>query len=72
MSTIGLSAPAAYVLRSLLEHPRRGTAAEIADGAPADQGLDEAAARGALQELSDRGLAVQGTDGRWQTTGAPG
>jgi hypothetical protein len=68
MSTIGLSAPAAYVLRSLLDHPQRDTAQAIADGAPAADGLDAAAARDALGELAGRGLAIEGDDGRWRLT----
>jgi hypothetical protein len=70
MSTIGLSSPAAYVLRSLLEHPERGSLREILDGAPPEHGLDEDSVRAGLQELSDRGLAAQGSDERWAATGA--
>jgi hypothetical protein len=70
MSTVGLSSPAAYVLRSLLEHPERGSLLEILDGAPPEHGLDEASVHAGLQELSERGLASQGTDGRWAATGA--
>jgi hypothetical protein len=68
MSTIGLTAPAAYVLRSLMEHPQRDTAQAIADGAPAAEGLDAAAARDGLGELAARDLAVEGEDGRWRLT----
>jgi hypothetical protein len=68
MSTIGLSAPAAYVLRSLMEHPQRDTAQAIADGAAAAEGLDTATAHHGLGELAARGLAVEGEDGRWRLT----
>ncbi|MEA2302978.1 MAG: hypothetical protein QOH43_258 [Solirubrobacteraceae bacterium] len=68
MSTIGLTAPAAYVLRSLMEHPQRDTVQAIADGAPAAEGLGAVAARDGLGELAARGLAVEGEDGRWRLT----
>jgi DNA-binding IclR family transcriptional regulator len=68
MSTIGLSAPAAYVLRSLMEHPQRDTAQAIADGAPDAEGLDTATTHDGLDELAARGLAVEGEDGRWRLT----
>jgi hypothetical protein len=68
MSTIGMSSPAAYVLRSLMEHPERDTPSAIADGAPADSMIDEAAARDGLGELGSRGLATEGDDGRWRLT----
>jgi hypothetical protein len=66
--TIGLSAPAAYVLRSLVEHPEHDTAQAIAAAAPGSAGVDEPAARDALGELSERGLAAQGDGGTWQIT----
>ena len=68
MSTIGLSAPAAYVLRSLMEHPQRDTAQAIADGAPAAEGLDTATTHDGLGELAARDLATEGEGGRWRLT----
>lgn len=70
MSTIGLSAPARYVLRSLMEQPHLQTADEIAEGPLAPQGIDTATLRGGLAQLADRGLAVEGADGRWSLTDA--
>jgi hypothetical protein len=68
MSTIGLSAPAAYVLRSLLEHPQRQTAEAIADAASAADHIDATAAHDGLSQLAARGLAAEGDGGRWQLT----
>jgi hypothetical protein len=66
--TYALSAGAAFVLRSLMEHPDLQTADEIA-GAPHVQGqLDADGARDGLRELSDRGLAAESADGRWSVT----
>jgi hypothetical protein len=61
MSTIGLSPPAAYVLRMLMEQPHRDTAEAIAD-------VDAAAARDGFGELASRGLAAEDADGRWALT----
>jgi DNA-binding IclR family transcriptional regulator len=66
--TIGLSAPAAYVLRSLMEHPQHDTARAIAAAAPDGVGIDESTARDALGELSERGLAAEGAGDTWQIT----
>jgi hypothetical protein len=68
MSTIGLSPPAAYVLRMLMEQPHRDTAEAIADGAEAGAGIDAAAARDGFGELASRGLAAEDADGRWALT----
>jgi len=61
--TYSLSAAAASVLRSLMEHPERGTPEEIAD-----ESVDTGAARDGLRELAGRGLAEQAVDGRWHVT----
>jgi hypothetical protein len=61
--TYSLSAAAAYVLRSLMEHPERGTPEEIAD-----ESIDAGAARDALRELAGHCLAEQAVDRRWQVT----
>ena len=61
--THSLSAAAAYVLRSLMEHPERGTPEEIAL-----ESIDAGAARDGLRELSGHGLAEQNVDGRWRVT----
>jgi hypothetical protein len=67
-NTLGVAA--AFVLRSLTEHPDRQNAQEIADGAPAGDRIDTAAARDGLGELAGRGLAAEGSDGRWHLTDA--
>ena len=61
--TYSLSAAAAYVLRSLIEHPERGAPGEIADDT-----IAIGAARDGLRELADRGFAEQAVDGRWHVT----
>lgn len=63
-----LSAAAAFVIRSLLEHPNRQTPEEIA--APHAGEIDAEGAGGGLAELEARGLAAQDPDGRWQLTDA--
>jgi hypothetical protein len=68
--TYTLGAAAAFVLRSLMDHPDRQTPQEIADGAQARDELDAEAARGGLGELAARGLAAEGSDGRWHLTDA--
>jgi hypothetical protein len=61
--THSLSAAASFVLRSLMEHPERGTPEEIADAS-----IDAGSARDGLRELAGRGLADQAADGRWHIT----
>ena len=61
--TYSLSAAAAYVLRSLMEHPERGTPEEIAD-----ESIDVGAAGDGLRELARRGLAEEAAGGRWHVT----
>jgi hypothetical protein len=61
--TYSLSAAAAYVLRSLMEHPGRDTPDEIAN-----ESIEAGTARDGLRELAGRGLAEQGVDGRWRVT----
>jgi hypothetical protein len=66
--TYSLSAAAAFVMRSLMEHPQLQTAEEIA-GAPHAQGeIDADGARAALHELQQRGLAAENADHRWHLT----
>jgi hypothetical protein len=61
--TYPLSAAAGYVLRSLMEHPERGTPDEIAD-----ESIEAGTARDGLRELAGHGLAEQAVDGHWQLT----
>jgi hypothetical protein len=63
--TYALSAAAAFVIRSLSEHPDRGTADEIAG---ARDELDATGAQAGLDELRQRGLAEPDADGRWSLT----
>jgi hypothetical protein len=66
----GLNVAAAFVLRSLFDHPDRQTPEEIA-GAPDARGrIDAEGARGGLGELTKHGLAAEGSDGCWQLTDA--
>jgi hypothetical protein len=66
--TYALSAAAAFVLRSLTEHPDLQTADEIADAPHAQGEIDAGAARDGLRELGDHGLAAENSDGRWGVT----
>jgi hypothetical protein len=66
MSTPGLSAVAAWVFRSLRDHPELSLPDAIAAGPASDGVADEQAVRAALAELEDRGLAEQGPDGHWR------
>jgi hypothetical protein len=68
--TYSLGGAAAYVLRSLMDHPDRQTAEEIAGAASAGDEIDAGAARGGLGELGARGLAAEDSDGRWHLTDA--
>jgi predicted ABC-type transport system involved in lysophospholipase L1 biosynthesis ATPase subunit len=68
--TYSLSAAAAFVMRSLMEHPQLRTAEAIAT-APHTQGeIDADGARAALQELQQHGLADEDADHRWHLTEA--
>jgi hypothetical protein len=68
--TYGLSAAAAFVIRSLLEHPHLQTPEEIADAPHAADEIDVEAARAGLSELARRDLAAEDSDGRWHLTDA--
>ena len=63
--TYSLNAAAAYVLRSLIEHPDWDTAEAIAG-----RELDGDAAQAGLDELKGHGLAERDADGRWRATDA--
>jgi hypothetical protein len=66
--TYSLSAAAAFVMRSLMEHPQVQTVEEIA-AAPHTQGeIDADGARAALHELKRRRLAAEDADHRWHLT----
>ena len=67
-STHTLSAAAAYVLRSLMEHPERRTAERIACAPHAAPEIDARAARDGLSELGRHGLAAQDAAGWWRLT----
>jgi hypothetical protein len=66
--TYALSAAAAFVIRSLTDHPELQTAGEIAGAPHADGQIDAGGARDGLRELGDRGLASEDADGRWTLT----
>jgi hypothetical protein len=68
MSTPGLSAVAAWVFRSLRDHPDLSLPDAIAAGPASDGASDAGAVRVALAELQTRGLAEQGPDGGWRLT----
>jgi hypothetical protein len=68
--TYSLGAAAAYVMRSLMEHPDLQTPEEIADAPHASDEIDADAARGGLGELGRHGLAAGDADDRWQLTDA--
>jgi hypothetical protein len=63
-----LNAAAAYVLRSLMERPDRGTPDEIADASKDGDTITSGAAREGLDELRSRGLAEEASNGRWRLT----
>jgi hypothetical protein len=67
LSMSSLNAAAAFLLRSLLDHPDRQTPHEIADAPHASGKVDAEAARTGLGELA-RGLAAEDPGGRWQLT----
>jgi hypothetical protein len=68
--TYSLSAAAAYVMRSLMEHPGLQTAEEIAGAPHTGDEIDAEAARGGLGELGTHGLAAEDSEGRWGLTDA--
>jgi hypothetical protein len=68
MSTRGLSAVAAWVLRSLRDYPDLRVPEAIAAGPASDGSSDEQAVRVALAELQTRELAEQEPDGGWRLT----
>jgi hypothetical protein len=70
MSTPGLSAVAAFVFRSLQDHPELGLPDAIAAGPASDGTYDVASVQNALAELEERGLAEQDSGGRWRLTDA--
>ena len=59
-----LSAAAAFVLRSLMEHPDFQTPEEIADAPHAPDDIDDETAGAALRELEQHGLTAEAADGR--------
>jgi hypothetical protein len=70
MSTVGLSPPAAWVLRSLLEHPDLRTIDAITAGPAAPRRADAQQAADGLAELRERGLAVEEPGSGWRVTEA--
>jgi hypothetical protein len=68
MSTVGLSSPAAWVLRSLLEHPDLRTIDAIVAGPAAPEQAERQQAVDGLAELRDRGLAVEEPGVGWRVT----
>jgi hypothetical protein len=66
--TYSLSAAAAFVMRSLMEHPQAQTAEAIAAAPHAQGEIDADGARAALQELRQRGLASEDANRRWHLT----
>jgi hypothetical protein len=70
MSTPGLSAVAAFVFRSLRDHPHLRLPEAIAAGPASDGTYDVPSIRSALAELKERGLAEEHSGGRWRLTDA--
>jgi hypothetical protein len=70
MSTLGLSAVASFVFRSLHDHPDLRLPDAIAAGPESDGTYDVTAIRQGLDELDERGLAERDSDGRWRLTDA--
>ncbi|MEA2361244.1 MAG: hypothetical protein QOD71_389 [Thermoleophilaceae bacterium] len=70
MSTPGLSAVASFVFRSLHDHPHLRLPEAIAAGPASDGTYDVASVQNGLDELKERGLAEQGSGGRWHLTDA--
>jgi hypothetical protein len=70
MSDVGLSPPAAWVLRSLLEHPHLRTIDAIVAGPAAPERAQPQHVSDGLAELRDRGLAVEEPGVGWRATEA--
>jgi hypothetical protein len=70
MSTIGMSSPAAWVLRSLMDHPHLRTVDAIVAGPVAPETADAQQVADGLAELKDRGLAVEEPGEGWRVTDA--
>jgi hypothetical protein len=71
VSALGLSPSAAWVLRSLLEHPELRTVDAIVAGPAAPgRGDDSQQAADGLAELHERGLAVKEPVSGWRATEA--
>jgi hypothetical protein len=65
-----LGTAAAFVLRSLMEHPDRQTPEEIADATHGREDIDSETAHRALRELEGHGLTAEDSEGRWELTDA--
>jgi hypothetical protein len=68
MSTPGLSSVAAYVYRSLRDHPDLRLPEAIAAGPAVDGALDAEAVREGLDDLRSRGLAEEDPVRGWRLT----
>ena len=68
MSTPGLSAIAAYVFRSLRDHPGLRFADAIAAGPAVGGAYDAQAVSAGLEELRSRGLAEEEPGRGWRLT----
>jgi|tagenome__1003787_1003787.scaffolds.fasta_scaffold12603157_1 hypothetical protein len=66
--TYSLGAAAAFVMRSLMEHPHVQTADEIAAAPHTPGEIDADGARAALHELQRHGLAAEDAGHRWHLT----
>ena len=66
MSALGLSPVAAFVLRSLRDHPELRVPEAIAAGPEADGNYDVPAIRDGLAELEARGLAEDERGRGWR------
>jgi DNA-binding IclR family transcriptional regulator len=69
VSTVGLTPVAAYVMRSLRDHPGLSTPEAIAAGPEAPAGLSPSDVREALADLQRRGLVGEGPGG-WRLADA--
>ena len=70
MSTLGLSPAAAFVLRSLHDHPELRLPEAIAAGPAAGGSIDVQAVCEALAELKRRGLVEEEDGHGWRLTAA--
>jgi hypothetical protein len=70
MSTFELTPIAAFVLRSLHDHPDLSLPDAIAAGPDVDARLDQETVSQGLGELERRGLAERDAGGRWRVTDA--